>query len=43
MYIPPFWCGVIATVGLEIIAMAILVAVAWKEGRKGETAEKTDV
>jgi len=44
MYIPPFWCGVIATVGIEVaIVLIYAFAFAWKEGRKDEATEKTDV
>jgi len=34
MYIPEFWCGVIATVLAEVIALTLAVAIStWKNGK----------
>ena len=32
MYIPPFWCGVLATVGFEVVAL--IAWVVWYNTRK---------
>ena len=35
MYIDPFWCGVIATVLAEVIALVVAVAIStWRKKRR---------
>ncbi len=37
MYIPEFWCGVIATVGVELITFIVWgITAIVKENKKGE-------
>lgn len=36
MYIPPFWCGVIATVLAELLATIIMAFAVRKKPDKGE-------
>ena len=34
MYIPEFWCGVIATVLAEVVALVVTVAIStWRNGK----------
>ena len=33
MYVPPFWCGVIATLLIEVIIIAVYVFYVTKEGK----------
>lgn len=34
MYIPPFWCGVISTILIEIILLIFLIAYLTKKSQK---------
>lgn len=34
MFIPPFWCGALATVGIEILALIICAVYLDKKGRQ---------
>lgn len=37
MYIPAFWCGVIATIGFELIAIIIYsIAITRRDRKRGE-------
>ena len=43
MYIPEFWCGVIATIFCEVAFSIVLTAItALKDGGKDETTKETD-
>lgn len=40
MYIPPFWCGVAATLLIELVATIIYAAVSLKNDNSNDSSEE---